>query len=366
MLLPWVYMNWRVYGIFALFEHNRAVQNIMSGASGFIYTLDGAYLALGLPPDVQVFSWAVKTILGHPVVYMSAVLERMFTEFTWYPWLFTAFLTAFLRFRSNEKMQMLGLFAAYFVIIHSLLSIDPRYFYPVWPTLILGACALLGLKNVGFRAGAWTGKVFFGVLLVPLLIAYMLASMRLLEYAHSAALSNVLVKRKADLSLSVSPAVYTYAAQIEQHQGDLELAYSYARQGLLGRNSYEAVKTYAYALVLTGKDLTPVFSQRLLDCKRTKQDCLLLRSCDAFKKKEFQRAREYFLAAVREYKTYLARFNGELDVRRHHSRYLMQQSRADTVSGEHIAALMGYILPKDFATEYLNRIAPEYSGDIYR
>ena len=344
MLLPWIYMNWRVYGIFTVFEHNRAAQNIISGALGLIYTVEGAFAMSGLERGAPLLLWAVKTVLAHPLDYISSVLQRIYTEFSWYPLTTTAFISALFRFRQNEQFRLTGVFVIYFICIHSLLSIDARYFYPLWPVFILGASALLssGASEAASSVNAAPRKIF-AALAIVLVAAYLSAGWKMLAFAQGAEYSTAALTHAKGARRDEALA---YAAQIERHEGKLDDAYAHAREALLKNNSYENVKTYAYTLVAKKKSVGAVFQQRLLNCTINNLDCLLIQSAAACEKNP-EESRRLFQLALKQYKSQAFCFNNPLDLKRKPELYQAQQRRAENETRQHLSLLLGYMLPQN-------------------
>lgn len=136
-LAPWVRLNHSLSGRFNMLEEERPASNIITGALGMVYTIEGDARALaGLSRAESVYPWAVKTVLANPGRYASAVFERLRQVFLMSPFLFLLAGGGLLLSRSAET-RFLGFFCAYFISIHCLLSIEERYFQPLWYALAL-------------------------------------------------------------------------------------------------------------------------------------------------------------------------------------------------------------------------------------
>ncbi len=153
-LAPWARLNHSLSGRFSLLEEERPASNIITGAMGMVYTIEGDARALaGLSRAESVYPWAVKTVLASPGKYASAVLRRLWQVFLMFPFLFLlAGLGLF--FSRAAETRFLAFFCAYFISVHCLLSIEERYFQPLWYALALipaaGAWELL--KKYGLAA----------------------------------------------------------------------------------------------------------------------------------------------------------------------------------------------------------------------
>ena len=355
MLLPWTYMNWRIYDIFILFEHNRGADNIIAGALGVIYAIEGGVLpTAGIPDGTNIPLWAIQTVLMHPLTYAGAVLQRIYIEFCWYPWLPTAFCAAFLRFRNNEQFRLLGLFILYFVGMHSLLSIDARYFYPIYPAAILGAAALFDSQSKPSPL-PWA-KIIFAALFLPLAAAYLLCSWSLLQYSQKAAPAVAAVAKAESTGKMPDATALTLAAKRELVDGTVDTAYTHARAALLKHNSYETVKTYAQTLVSTGRSTLAVFHQRILDCREYRVDCLLLRSLEAFKRGDYAQARKNFYLGYETHKAQAFWFCGS-DAHNKPELYKKHRATAEQLALEQWFSQLLATFPEQQAAGYRQLLA---------
>ncbi len=153
-LAPWARLNHSLSGRFNLLEEERPAANVITGAMGMVYTIEGDARALaGLSRTESVYPWAIKTVLASPVKYAFAVLKRVWQVFLMFPLLFLLAGCGLFLSRSAET-KFLAFFCAYFISIHCLLSVEERYFQPLWCALALipaaGAWELL--KKTGLAA----------------------------------------------------------------------------------------------------------------------------------------------------------------------------------------------------------------------
>lgn len=146
-LLPWIGMNLLVHGRFVPFEYNAANSNIVTGALGLVQNIEGDLSAIvDGPVDVKnpgaVFRWAVGETLRHPVRFARAYVLRARYALAFHPWLALLGLAGFWIFRTRREYRHLALLAAYFLAIHCFMTVEERYFWPLWPLLALLACSL--------------------------------------------------------------------------------------------------------------------------------------------------------------------------------------------------------------------------------
>ena len=298
-LFPWMYMNYAFNGQLLFFENGRASQNIISGVMGIVYTMEGAQTVAEFTTGSSVLLWAAKTVLSHPLAYAASVLQRIYLAFTWYPLLFSVSLATVCRFRRDAKIQTLGCLALYFVLMHSMLSTDPRYFYPLWPVLLLCCAAML---DFGVPAG-WTGRealfskfvffMFFGLATLN----YITLSRHLLAYHDDLLPSGERVRTEERAGLAPDFETLAFASQQALLDDDPKTAYSYASRALLGRKSYESSFAYARAAVANGKDVLPSLKQHVLDCAVDRVGCEFILAADAVQKGRDSLASKYFQLA---------------------------------------------------------------------
>lgn len=174
-LAPWARLNQSVFGRFILFEEERAACNIITGASGIVYTIEGdARSFAGLSRTESVYPWAVKTVLSNPGRYASAVARRAWEVFGMFPALFLLAAAGFLLGRKKPEARLLAFFSGYFILVHCLLSIEERYFYPL--RYVLALLAAGGTWELLLKAGLTpeeTGKDRFTAPLFVLVLAAM-------------------------------------------------------------------------------------------------------------------------------------------------------------------------------------------------
>ncbi|MEI7529357.1 MAG: hypothetical protein WCK76_10475 [Elusimicrobiota bacterium] len=141
LLIPWIRVNRTLFGQFIPFEQERSSCNIITAVKGSVFTMEGDCRALaGLPRDASVYSWAVKEVAAHPLDYAAGVAKRLWQVFLMFPVLIPLALMGLALARKKENLLPASL-AGYFILIHCLLSIEARYFYPLRYLLALIASA---------------------------------------------------------------------------------------------------------------------------------------------------------------------------------------------------------------------------------
>lgn len=136
LLLPWGYLNKTLYGKFDVFDTNRAACNIITAAEGSVFTMEGDSRKLAeLKTGETAFDFYLREWYKTPSVHALTVLRRLLAIFLFYPVLLTFFLFALVVSRKPDKIFVFCL-PVYFILIHSLLSIEMRYFYPL-PYLLI-------------------------------------------------------------------------------------------------------------------------------------------------------------------------------------------------------------------------------------
>jgi hypothetical protein len=154
-LLPWAARNSQRFGRFIPLEDHAADRNFIAAVDGVIENLPGPSPDGG--PEIPFNElgsrrWgAVKKVAGHPLPYLASCLRRLARMASWHgPLLFLACL-GFLRLRTDPAAFVLGLLAAYYLHMHSLLSLEVRYLEPILPVLAIlgGAGARYWLSPTG-------------------------------------------------------------------------------------------------------------------------------------------------------------------------------------------------------------------------
>ncbi len=186
LLLPWARLNHFVYGKFTPFEVGRADSNVITGVLGSVYTMEGNPRALaGLDRDDNALAWAARQVAARPLAYLSATAKRVWHILLIYPLLALLAALALLYLRKSAPPGPAAL-TLYFIAVHSLMSIEIRYFYPLAYLLGLlaagGVCAVLKTSAPPAGAGVRTARI----LLLPALLAALAVEYVVLAYPYKA------------------------------------------------------------------------------------------------------------------------------------------------------------------------------------
>ncbi|NLO92137.1 MAG: hypothetical protein GX410_09150 [Elusimicrobia bacterium] len=186
-LLPWIYMNFRVYGSFIPFEAIRAEDNLITGALGLPMTIEGnTYALAAIAPGDNVLRWFALTLMAHPMSYIGYVLERVWLVFTWQPLLSAGAIASFLRFRKEAGMRLLALLSVYWVLVHVLMSVEPRYFLPLWLLFLAVLAPLFSAGKKGLSPNpVW--RPVFAAAFIPFLLLGFVTEGFVLSYPRRAA-----------------------------------------------------------------------------------------------------------------------------------------------------------------------------------
>lgn len=209
-LLPWIAMNWTIHRQIVIFEKSAANSNIVTGALGLVQNIEGDLNTLvDEPIDTKntgaVVGWAAGQVLRHPLRFARAYILRMKYALAIHPWLVLFGVAGLWAFRKRREYRELALMAAYFLAIHCCMTVEERYFWPVWPLVALLACSLPAALRAGEQApgrleGRFAGAVLTGGLGVALALSL---------YTHWTLLSFASLVRqgKGDLETQLSAAL---------------------------------------------------------------------------------------------------------------------------------------------------------------
>ena len=131
LLLPWGFLNNSLNGKFDIFDTGRAACNTITAAEGSVFTMEGdCRKAAGLAPRESAIGFYLRDWGKAPLFHARTVFRRLRAIFLFYPLLFIFFMAAGALGRWRDKPLLLCL-PVYFILIHSLLSVEMRYFYPM-------------------------------------------------------------------------------------------------------------------------------------------------------------------------------------------------------------------------------------------
>ena len=226
-LTPWVRLNHSLFGRLIIFEEERSTCNIITGASGIVYTIEGDARAFaGLSRTESVYPWAVKTVLANPGRYSLSVFKRLWRVFLMFPLLFLLAGTGFFLSRRDPLARLLAFFGVYFILIHCLLSIEERYFYPLRYVLaLLAACGAWELAKRARLGAEERGKDLFTAPLFALILASAAGTLAVVwRYPGAAEPALIAVTRELEK--------YPADAWLHRKKGEILLSLDLTAQGL--------------------------------------------------------------------------------------------------------------------------------------
>ncbi len=131
LLLPWGAMNYRLSGEFLLADPGRAAANLITAAKGAVYTMNGdPYRLAGLAPGDSAALFYLREGAASPAAFALGVIKRLWAILLFHPLLFLLLAAAAALGRWEDRFAVFGL-PLYFVLVHALLSVESRYFYPL-------------------------------------------------------------------------------------------------------------------------------------------------------------------------------------------------------------------------------------------
>ncbi|HNW43799.1 MAG TPA: tetratricopeptide repeat protein [Elusimicrobiales bacterium] len=156
LLVPWALVRRPLTGTLSLFDDRRAACNIITAARGSIYTMEGNCRELAGPGyDENAAGFFLKEVAKAPFFYALTVLRRLWHIFLFNPLLFGLLAAALLAARGREQ-RLNFLLPVYFIFIHSLLSVESRYFQPLAYLIAPLATAVLLPRRIEGTAGGGT------------------------------------------------------------------------------------------------------------------------------------------------------------------------------------------------------------------
>lgn len=173
LLVPWGLLNRSVSGRFELGDGRRAACNLITGALGSVYTMEGDCRALaGLDEKASPLGFYARSALKAPAHFIVGVAVRLWHIFLFYPALFGLFLLAAAFGRRRLPAEALTL-PAYFLLAHAAMSVEERYFYPMLfllPPLIAAGLLPRGGEEGCPLAEKGTTALFWAVLCAVLAV----------------------------------------------------------------------------------------------------------------------------------------------------------------------------------------------------
>lgn len=193
LLLPWVKLTWALHGTFVPFEYRTADKIIIPAALGLVAAPGRDWSSL-LPPAVALsqssfLAWALGEVWAHPGRYLLGVLGRVYYLISGNAPLFLLAGLSIWVSRKREEIRQLGLFAAYFIGIISLMAAARTYLLPLWPVLVVLACSLLlplAAKLSPSLPDEDAPKALLSPIFVAALVCWLAACMAAARYASAA------------------------------------------------------------------------------------------------------------------------------------------------------------------------------------
>lgn len=168
LLAPWTYLGRALTGETQFLEAGRGRTNLITTALGSIYTMEGnPSLLAGIDKDEDAAGFLLGKVRQDPGFYAVTALRRLWQLFLLQPLLLTLFLAAMLFGREKDKGPVFIL-PVYFILFHSMFSMEERYFVPLaflLPPVIAGAF-LGGRREREDGAGVFAGKTAFAAFLL--------------------------------------------------------------------------------------------------------------------------------------------------------------------------------------------------------
>jgi tetratricopeptide (TPR) repeat protein len=146
-ILAWGCVQRGANGRFAFLEWTggRADSNLITGALGMTGTVEGDANALAGAPRGGALSWAAGEAARHPLRFAAAVARRAGRAAGFSPLLFLLGLLGAARIARRESSAPVAVLAAYFLLFHCLMTVESRYFLPLWLLACPLAASCLGL-----------------------------------------------------------------------------------------------------------------------------------------------------------------------------------------------------------------------------
>ncbi|HAF95232.1 MAG: hypothetical protein A2021_05280 [Elusimicrobia bacterium GWF2_52_66] len=229
----WVIVNWVCRNGFVLLEGNRACNVIIEGALGLVTATGGDWqVSSGISPGQNMFFWAAREIMAHPLRYISAIGYRLhyllFLEpvVPGLPVLAFLWLCGVYRLRRLAAARPLLLLTLYLPLIHLLMVVEGRYFVPMWFLV----CTLTGIFFADMLGGALkpggyeyaNAKAVFYAASAPVIIFWAVSFILLMSYPLRSKAAHDL--RKLETNYPGIPLIHEMAAREALRAGDLDKA----------------------------------------------------------------------------------------------------------------------------------------------
>lgn len=139
-LVPWMRLNWMLNRQVVPFENGSANFNIS------IAILGGRFAGSGESYEIvkgePIAHWAFRKISSDPLRYARGFLERLAYAARLQPLLLILFALGLWFLRRADDFKQIGIFSAYFILIHCSMAVTDYYFAPLWPVLVAALAAM--------------------------------------------------------------------------------------------------------------------------------------------------------------------------------------------------------------------------------
>ncbi|MDO8803641.1 MAG: hypothetical protein Q7R35_04365 [Elusimicrobiota bacterium] len=187
LLIPWMRLNYFATGQIVPFEFEKAACNIITGAEGSVFTMEGNPRELaGLSRDDSALKWAAARISTSPGAYFLAVIRRVWHILKMFPFAVPLALAALFYLRKKTD-PLLAALPAYFILVHSFMSVEERYFYPLIYMLGFVTASGAGVFLSGGKAEPRLGSRTAYALFIPIIAFVLTVEYLVLAYPYRAA-----------------------------------------------------------------------------------------------------------------------------------------------------------------------------------
>lgn len=193
-LVPWMFSSHFAMQRNVVFEDGRAHSNMVTGALGMVGTIEGSAQKLaalnGWREGESLTLWAVKQVLSHPWRYVSAVAARVGQVALFCPMAALLGGAGCVVLLIKVRLVLPLVFCLYFVAVHCLMTVEPRYFVPLWLVCMpISGAAIFAFHRDGhtraLSSGRMAGAVFFSVAALGVWIAILLLAYPLRIWARN-------------------------------------------------------------------------------------------------------------------------------------------------------------------------------------
>ena len=249
-ILPWCLMNWLRTKTFIPLENGGADTNIISGALGTVYTVEGNVVqAIGGHVGMGSKLWAFSYVFSHPISYILAVIHRLYAVYGFYPIPCLLMLCGIIMLRRNRCYTFAWLLVVYFISIHVLFSIEARYFEPIYPLMAVLAVWPLAFisHNTAKDAVAKTAGLCAVIIFIPLFLFELFTEAKVLSYPVKPGGPAIGDVRAAIVRNPSDPWLYIKLAQMQLGVKDYQSAMASCNTAMRLNGGLDESHTYILA-----------------------------------------------------------------------------------------------------------------------